>query len=427
MDTIKVVDARMGRGKSTAAIRFINQHKKTRKFMYVTPFLTEVARFRRECGLEEPTEDDEHSKLACLRQLLYQGKSISTTHSLYQLIDDDMLDIIRDGKYTLIVDETLTAIEKPAITFPDKCILDTITTVDDTGLVTWNDAGYEGKFSGYKDMADRRTLYDIDHTMIHTFNTNLFTAFEDVYLLTYLFKGSMLEAYMNCFDLPYEIWGIGTEDTISAPGAPCTRGGSVLVPGADVPPPLDFRPLLSIVDKKAMNAVGEQHYALAKNWYERRSYHNEEIIQLRKNMHNFFKNITKSNKDNRLWTCFKDHADKLIPDNGSYAKNFLQMQARATNDFARCSNLAYMANRFEDPNMMKFFHMRGCDIDQDLCALSDMLQWIWRSSIRNNRPIQLYLPSRRMRDILTDWLDRTADGAPVECTAECLEVNQTES
>ena len=96
MTSIKIVDARMGRGKSAAAIHFINQNKKTRKFMYVTPFLTEVARFRRECGLEEPLEDDEHSKLACLRTLLYQGKSVSTTHSLYQLIDDDMLDIIRE-------------------------------------------------------------------------------------------------------------------------------------------------------------------------------------------------------------------------------------------------------------------------------------------------------------------------------------------
>ena len=399
MTSIKIVDARMGRGKSSAAINFINQNKKSRRFLYVTPFLTEVARFRRECGLEEPLEDDEHSKLACLRTLLYQGKSVSTTHSLYQLIDDDMLDIIRDGKYTLIVDETIAAIEKPLITYQDKCLLDTITSVDETGLVTWNDAGYEGKFSGYKDMADRRTLYDIDNTMIHTFNANLFTAFDDVYLLTYLFGGSMLEAYMNCFGLPYEIYGIDS-----------SGGTSRFVPGPDVPPPIDFRPLINLVDRRTMNAVGDPYYALAKNWYERRSYHNEEVIQLRRNMHNFFKNITKSNQDNRLWTCFKDHADKLIPDNGSYAKNFLQMQARATNDFARCSNLAYMANRFEDPNMMKFFYMRGCAIDQEQCALSNMLQWIWRSSIRNGKSINLYIPSKRMRDILTGWLDRTAEG-----------------
>ena len=413
MQTIKVVDARMGRGKSTAAIRFINQHKKTRKFMYVTPFLTEVSRICRECGIEQPVEDVNDAKMPSLRDLLYHGKSVSTTHSMYQRIDDDLLDIIRDGKYTLIVDEAVTAIDKPEITYSDKCLLDTITTVDDDGLVTWNDAGYEGKFSGYKDIADRRMLFDIDHTLISTFNANLFTAFDDVYLLTYLFRGSMLEAYMNCFGLPYEIWGVGTDATISPPGGTCVGGSSIMIPGEDIPPPVDLRPLINIVDKKTMNAIGEQHYALAKNWYERRSYHHEEIIQLRKNMHNFFKNITKSNKDNRLWTCFKDQSPKLIPDNGSYAKNFLQMQARATNDFARCSNLAYMVNRFEDPNMMKFFRMRGCDIDQEMCALSDMLQWIWRSSIRNGRPINLYMPSRRMRELLTSWLDRMADGAAI--------------
>lgn len=417
MTSIKIVDARMGRGKSTAAINFINQNKKSRRFMYITPFLTEVARFREECGLEEPTEEDGHSKLSCLRHLLRQGKNVSTTHSLHQLMADDMLDVIRDGKYTLIVDETVAAVEKPAITFQDKRLLATITTTDEHGMVIWNDPGYEGKFSGYKDMADHNTLYDIDHTMINTFNPNLFTAFDDVYLLTYLFRGSMLEAYMNCFGLPYEIWGVGMDPIaggdgttfVSLPGAPGIETGSIFVPGDDRPPPIDYRPLINIVDKRTMNAIGDPYYALAKNWFERRQYHNEDVIQLRKNMQNFFKNITKSSKDDRLWTCFKDHADKLIPDNGSYAKNFLQMQARATNDFADCSNLAYMANRFVDPNVMKFFAARGCTVDQDRCALSDLLQWVWRSSIRNDKAINLYIPSRRMRDMLIDWMNQTAE------------------
>lgn len=394
-----MVDARMGRGKSTAAIRFINQNKKTTRFIYVTPFLSEVARLRYECGLEEPVEDDEHTKLSSLRMLLYQGKSVSTTHSLYQLIDEEMLELIRSMKYTLIIDETITAIDKPAITVQDKRLIEPIISVDDQGLVAWTDPYYEGKFGGYKEMADMNTLYNVDNTMIHTFNTNLFTAFDDVYLLTYLFSGSMLEAYMRCFGLEYEIYGISDEG-----GFPSFR------PGPDVPPPIDYRSLINIIDKKSMNAVGDQYYALAKNWFERRSYHNEEVIQLRRNMQNFFKNITRSNKDNRLWTCFKDHMDKLIPDNGSYAKNFLQMQARATNDFAGCTNLAYMANRFEDPNMLKFFFSRGIEIDQDMCALSDLLQWVWRSAIRNGKPINLYIPSKRMRGLLTDWMNQTAEG-----------------
>ncbi|MCY8098196.1 hypothetical protein MOB81_19175, partial [Bacillus atrophaeus] len=32
-------------------------------------------------------------------------------------------------------------------------------------------------------------------------------------------------------------------------------------------------------------------------------------------------------------------------------------------------------------------------------------QWIWRSSIRNNDSISIYIPSRRMRSMFIDWLN----------------------
>ena len=399
MNAVRVVDARMGRGKSTAAIRYINRNKRSARFLYVTPYLKEVARVRDECGLEEPVEDEGMTKLSQLRSFIREGKSVSTTHSLYELMDDEMLDMVRDKRYTLIIDEAVSAIDKAPITAPDRKILETLTTVADDGLITWNDQEYTGKFTGYKDMADRHTLYRIESTLINTFNTGLITSFEEVFQLTYLFEGSALEAYLNCFGIPYEIWGITDED-----------GGSDFRKGVDVPPPIDLRPMIHIVDKKSLNDVGNPYHALAKSWYERHSYHDPEMIQLRKNMQNFFKNITKSRADNRIWTCFKDHAQKLVPDNGSYSQNFLQMMARATNDYSSCTNLAYMVNRFEDPNLMKFLADRGCTIDQDRTALSDLIQWVWRGAIRNGKDINLYIPSRRMRSLLKDWLDKTAEG-----------------
>lgn len=403
MNSIKVVDAMMGRGKSTAAIRYINENKRSKRFMYITPFLSEVARIRDQCVISEPEKkDEEDSKLSELCALIYQGKSVSTTHALYQMIDDDLLDVIREKEYTLIIDETITAIDKVQITIQDRCILDTLMTVAEDGSVSWNDSSYSGKFNEYKDMADRHTLYMVDGVLINTFNRSLLSAFHEVFLLTYLFKGSVLEAYFNCFGLPYEIYGI--EDTPSGP---------MFVDHPDNPPPIDYRPLIHIVEKKSMNEIGDPYHALAKNWYKRRSYHDESVTQLRRNMHNFFKNITKSSRNTRLWTCFIDHSDKLIPDNKSYSKNFLQMKARATNEFSECTDLAYMVNRFEDPNLIKFLADRGCEIDQNQCALSDMLQWLWRSAIRNGGEINLYIPSRRMRGLLTDWMERTAIGGAV--------------
>ena len=389
----------MGRGKSTAAIHYINKNRKAKRFLYVTPYLKEVARVRDECGIEEPTDEDGISKLSRLRSFLRDGKSVSTTHSLYELMDDDMLETVREKQYTLIIDEAVSAIDKAAITSPDRKILETLTTVSDDGLVRWNDQEYTGKFTDYKNMADRSTLYRVENTLVNTFNTGLITAFDEVFQLTYLFRGSSLQAYLECFGIPYEIWGI--EDT---------ENGPEFRPGDDVPPPVDLRPLIHLIDKKSMNDIGEPDHALAKSWYERHPYHDPEMMQLRKNMQNFFKNITKSRAEDRLWTCFKDHAQKLVPDNGSYSKNFLQMMARATNDYSHCTNLAYMVNRFEDPNLIKFLSDRGCSIDQDQTALSDLIQWVWRGAIRNGKEINLYLPSRRMRRLLTGWLNQTAEG-----------------
>ena len=399
MNAVHVVDARMGRGKSTAAIRYINQHRKGGRFMYVTPFLKEVARVRDECKLEEPVETDNGSKLFCLRTLLREGKSVSTTHSLYELMDDEMLDIIRERHYTLLIDEAISAIDKAVITTPDMRILETLTRATDDGLIGWLDQEYTGKFTGYKEMADRDTLYRVENSLISVFNPNLITAFDEVFLMTYLFRGSVLEAYMKVFGIPYESYGIAGDGR-----------DAYFVEGEDDPPPTDFRPLIHIVDRKGMNEIGDSKHALSKSWYERHAYHNPEMMQLRRNMQNYFKNITKSTSENRLWTCFKDHAQKLVPDDGSYAKNFLQMMARATNDYSSCVNLAYMINRFEDPNLMRFLADRGCGIDQDRCALSDMIQWIWRSAIRNGEPVNLYIPSSRMRGLLTDWLRETAEG-----------------
>jgi hypothetical protein len=43
--------------------------------------------------------------------------------------------------------------------------------------------------------------------------------------------------------------------------------------------------------------------------------------------------------------------------------------------------------------------------NEDDYALSALLQWIWRSAIRNGKKVKIYIPSPRMRQLLTDWLN----------------------
>lgn len=46
--------------------------------------------------------------------------------------------------------------------------------------------------------------------------------------------------------------------------------------------------------------------------------------------------------------------------------------------------------------------MKDSDVEY---ALSALLQWIWRSAIRNGKKVTIYIPAPRMRQLLTDWLN----------------------
>ena len=55
-----------------------------------------------------------------------------------------------------------------------------------------------------------------------------------------------------------------------------------------------------------------------------------------------------------------------------------------------------------------FYENNGVDVNEDAYALSIMVQWIWRSAIRDGNEIWLYVPSKRMRDLLTNWMEEVS-------------------
>ena len=88
---------------------------------------------------------------------------------------------------------------------------------------------------------------------------------------------------------------------------------------------------------------------------------------------------------------------------------FLACNARATNDYGDRSVLAYLFNMFPNPYIKRYFESKNeadntnIHVDENDLALSCMLQWIWRSRIRNNQPIKIWIPSARMRNLLIEW------------------------
>ena len=61
-------------------------------------------------------------------------------------------------------------------------------------------------------------------------------------------------------------------------------------------------------------------------------------------------------------------------------------------------------------NEKLFYEKHGIEVDEETYALSIMIQWIWRSAIRDGKKVNLYIPSKRMRDLLNNWIDETSKG-----------------
>lgn len=78
---IYVVDAKPGDGKSSAAITMINEAPEEKRFLYITPYLTEVERIQACCPKKqfvEPQEDDPCKSIDIKKQLRQQRNIVST-------------------------------------------------------------------------------------------------------------------------------------------------------------------------------------------------------------------------------------------------------------------------------------------------------------------------------------------------------------
>ena len=71
--------------------------------------------------------------------------------------------------------------------------------------------------------------------------------------------------------------------------------------------------------------------------------------------------------------------------------------------------LIYSVNVFLNPYIVKYFSRKGVRLNEENYALSQLLQWIWRSAIRNNEEINIYIPSSRMRLLLKAYLNKETD------------------
>lgn len=395
---VRIVDEMMGRGKTSAAINFINSSDDNQKFLFITPYLTEIERIKKECPRKKFRQPYylRGRKLEGIKELINNGCNIISTHALFQKFDLEVIDLCRAKNYTLIMDEVTDVIEKYDISDADfKVLHENFADIDeDTGLLRWKASDdYHGKFAEEKRLCELNSLaYYGGSIMIWLFPIEAFNAFRHIYILTYMFKAQLQRYYYDYYNLPYQYIFVkgNSKDTYAF-----TEEKEI------VNEEYNYEQLIHILYDSKLNLIGDRSTDLSKAWYERNK-NNASIKQLKNNILNFFIHKRKSKTVDNIWTTFKDYK-KLLSGKG-YGRGFVPLNMRASNDYRNRSSIAYPVNRYINPCIKQFFSKHGVKVDEDAYALSEMLQFIWRSAIRDGKEIWIYVPSVRMRTLLEQWI-----------------------
>lgn len=425
--SVYVIDQIMGSYKTTWAIQYMCKYLSSpdnqNHFIYVTPFLTEVDRIIKETaklGQHFYTPQNNGSgKLHSLKQLIRMNKNISSTHQLFKLYDQETVDLLAQNHYILIMDEALDVIQPYTFKKDDKMLLMDAKwiSVDDSSRVVWHkedvyaepetytgkftseqEYDYCGSFEEFRSLAKKGRLYLLDNKcFIVEFSPDVFQAFKDVYVMTYLFEGSVMKSYFDYNHIEY------TKKSIDFS---CPENLRLIeYRPSEVS---RYRDLITLYSNDTFKSSAPQKSTVLSKTFFNNSRNNLDFIkQTKRNMENFYKNITKSSTSYFMWGSFIDAEKYLSSKNNK--NDFVEFNCRATNQYRNKRDLCYAANVYPHTYIERFLNLKGTSLNRDLYALCVMIQWVWRSRIRDGKSIRLYIPADRMYKIFLDWINTKSE------------------
>jgi hypothetical protein len=424
---IYVCDAIMGTGKTSAIISYINKNP-DKRFIYITPYLAEADRMIKGCNMikfsapnskRSVCRSGKYSKLEDARELLSSGCNIASTHSLFKSYDMGMLQMIKEKGYVLIIDENVEVSESSDDTLTDVNMLVNsgylLENKEDDMLSTYS-VNPDKRYSGGKFDMLFKTLESKNLTKFAakegvlsgqyywTLPPELISSFSDVFVLTYLFENQGLAHMFQLYGMTYK--NIGITRTEEGYGFNFDKACDYI---PDYVYHLDE--MINIVDDPKYNSIGDRKHDLSMNWFNKEV--NGKVGELKKLMRQCFEYKWESSSGDRrggiginskrLWGTYSSAKNKLAAK--GYTNSFLVFNSRATNGYKNAEYLIYAVNIYANVKDKKYYEKVGIQIDDDKYALSTMLQWIWRSAIRDGKPIHIYIPSRRMRELLVSWIN----------------------
>lgn len=402
--TIEVLDAIMGSGKTTGIIKWMNDNPQN-KYLYVSPLLSEVVdRIPDECvalGFVSPNTNNHKTKSSHLLELLQEGSNIAFTHKLFTDLTYSHLKAIDDQGYVLVVDEEIDFIE--SYTGKDYGSADIVTleksghvSVDEDNLGRvmwkWKEDTFEedSVYSKLKRMCDLGMLHCAKRSrsmLVLHLPIALLKVTQRCIVMTYLFDGSIMSKFMELKGIDI----IGFNEVV------------LIKTDAEVKETVDSLITINITP----TIVKAQNLRMSSTWYQT----DAKDDQLKTVASAIRSACRKGSKINTIYTLPKQTVlpDKKKPKivvNGYAAKDcFLYCGTKATNEYSHVSNLIHAFNRYPVTSVKAYLTDYGFPLDDDHFALSELIQWVWRSAIRNGEPITLTIIPLRMRILFENWMN----------------------
>lgn len=407
---VKVCDAICGAGKTLSCINMMNNDSKN-KYIFITPYLDEVERIKTSCACKgfvspERGKENNYSKLNGILALLRQGKNIASTHALFSSYTEEIKQLIRDQHYILVLDEVIDLFQPVKLDSGDIQFLvrNNIAKKEEDNVI-WDDDEYNGVLFGeIMQVSKSRNLIDYDGSFYFwSLPIDVFNCFSEVYVLTYLFEYQMLKYFFDANKIKYQL--IGTKKF---------NGIYQFCSMEEMDRRRNLKEKIHVIKSEKLNEVGNKPFSLSSGWFERESREEGQpmLTVLKNALRNTFRH-KRANSQDIMWTTLNRF--KVYLKGKGYSNSFVTFNKRATNNYSNRHVLAYCLNVYMMPWMKNYLLRLGAkDVNQDMYALSILVQWLFRSAVRKGDEIWLYIPSKRMRYLLMKWLDNLEQGKDLE-------------
>ena len=400
---IKIIDYPCGSGKTT---RMIENFKEDQKYLVILPMLTEVTRViegSKDIEFVQPhaNDNEQGTKTSSLESQLLLGSNIATTHEMYErlvpMVKAGLLD-----DYDIIIDEVPNVVKsvapKSRTSIQEFYVDAGYMNVDvGTGLVRpthkWRqnqDQVSDTLSPKILKYAESGCLYLQDGEMfIWALPQCILSAGNSVTVMTYKAEGSMLLSYLRKLGIPFEVSDDNQlEEDFRAKAAE-------LITIEDI----------GALSKLRLTYSGQEKGMSSSSYYSK-------VSRSLKNLKE--RKLVGVDINSILITCKKDAWLKASNDNqpkpGVFAKNsrlkdanWIANTTRGTNDYMHCSHLIYLYDQHMHPVVARWLGDSSRAFN-DAYALTELIQWVWRSRVSKGEPITLYLPSSRMRRLFEEWL-----------------------